>query len=96
MTFNYLKKINNFKKSAISFILVIKKIDLYIEIAKENIGYNKLLQDVKYKKLVENTQKKYNSREKKTCYTNMASIILIDPQVLEDIGSQEDILISSI
>ena len=47
------------------FTLITKKIGLYAGITKENIGYGKLSQDVRYKKLVESIQEKSDSNKEK-------------------------------
>ena len=67
------------------FTLVTEKVGLYADITKENIRYGKLSRDAEYGKLVESTQEESDSNEK-ICYTNTASIALVDPQELEDIG----------
>ena len=69
---------------------------LYADIANENIGYGKLSRDARYGKLVESTQEESDSSEEKICYTRSASIPLVDPQESEDIGGQEDTLMSGI
>lgn len=46
---------HNFKNSIAFFTLKIKKVSFYAETTKENIMYNKLLQDIRYKKLIEST-----------------------------------------
>ena len=75
---------------------VTEKVGLYTDIVKKNIGYGKLSQDARYKKLVESTQKISDSNEEKICYISTTSITLIDPQKLKNIGGQENTLISSI
>lgn len=54
-TFDYLKAMDGFRNFATFFTLVIEKMGLYANIANENIGYSKLSQDARYRKLVENT-----------------------------------------
>ena len=60
------------------FTLITEKMGLYTDIAKENIGYDKLLQDARYGKLVESTQEKFDSNEEKIYYISTASIVLMD------------------
>lgn len=67
-----------------------------MNIIKENIGYSKLSQEARYRKLLESTQKESDRNKEKICYTSMISITLVDLQVSEDIGGQKDILISGI
>ena len=67
------------KNFAAFFASITKKMGLYMDIAKENIGYSKLSQDIRYKNIVKSTQKKSNSNEEKICYTSMAKIALVDP-----------------
>ena len=87
---------DGFRNSATFFASVIGKVGLYADIANENIGYGKLSQDARYEKLVESTHEKSNSSEEKTCYKRSASIALVNPQELEDIGGQEDTPMSGI
>lgn len=78
------------------FASKIGKIGLYANISNENIGYSKLSQNIRYRKLVKSTQEKSNSNEEKICYTRLASIALVNFQKLENISSQEDTLMSGI
>lgn len=60
---------------------VIEKMSLDMDIAKENIRYDKLLQDTRYIKI---SRKYSNSNKEKICYINMTNITPVDPQTLED------------
>lgn len=82
---------DNYANFAMFFTLVIEKIGLYTNIAKENIRYGKLSQDARYKKLVESIQEKSNNNKEKICYTSTTSITLLDLQKSEDIDGQENI-----
>ena len=53
--FGSLQEIDSSGNFTIFFTSITEKISLYADIAKENIRYSKLLQDAKYKKLIENT-----------------------------------------
>lgn len=87
---------DNFENSATFFTSITENVGLYTDIAKENIRYDKFLQDARYKKLVQSTQEESNSNEEKICYTNMTNIALIDPQKSENINGQKNTSMSNI
>ena len=54
---------HNSRNTAVFFTLVIEKVDLYINIAKEIIRYSKLSWDTIYRKLVKSTQAESDNNE---------------------------------
>ena len=74
------------RNSAAFVTLITKKVGLYTDIAKENIGCSKLLQDARYKKLIKITQEEFDSNKKKICYASTISIALVNSQKSEDIS----------
>lgn len=91
-TFGCLKTMDSSGNSTAFFASVIEKMGQYANIAKENIGYGKLLRDAKYKQFVDSSQ---DNSEEKIYDTSTANFALMDPQELEDIGSQEDTQMSN-
>lgn len=78
---------DNSGNSIAFFTSVMKMVDLYVEITKENIGFCILSQDARYKHLVKSIQQKSNNSKEKIYYISMASIVMMDPQKSENIGN---------